>query len=125
MQVARGHRRTGGWLLWLAVLSVLLPGLSAGAAAATRDETLIQICSADGATTIVVDHAGQPVKGGFAGLPCQDCLAVTLAVIETPPVAVAPVRYAVAIPMATAERQHERPSARAPPRPPSQAPPLS
>lgn len=124
MHVAGRHRRKGGWLLWLAILAVLLPGFSVGAAAATGDRTLIQICSADGAMTIAVDQDGQPIKSGFAGLPCQDCLAITLAVVETPPVAELRVRYAVAAPMATAMRQHERPRARAPPRPPSQAPPI-
>lgn len=123
MQVARGHRRTGGWLLWLAILAVMLPGLSVGAVAAGRDQALIQICSADGATTITVDDRGQPTKAGFAGLPCQDCLAASLAAVETPPGAVALVRYAAAAPIATAERQHAPPLARGPPRPPGQAPP--
>ncbi|MET0337163.1 MAG: DUF2946 domain-containing protein [Caulobacter sp.] len=124
MQVARGHRRTGGWLLWLAILAVMLPGLSVGAVAATRDQALIQICSANGATTIAVDDRGQPAKAGFAGLPCQDCLAASLAAVETASGAVAPVHYASAIPVGTAERQHARPLARGPPRPPGQAPPL-
>ncbi|MDB5424595.1 MAG: hypothetical protein JWQ29_2011 [Phenylobacterium sp.] len=82
------------------------------------------ICTQNGATTAA--PRGDPSKPkGFAGMPCQDCLAAALAMTQTPELAVQPVAYVAArIEHAPAERPIE-PRARAPPRPPGQGPPTA
>jgi hypothetical protein len=114
----------------LAVLALLVQALIPAAAMARPDAAAgAVICTATGTVTIGSDGKLQapqqaPHKG-FGGMPCQDCLAVAMAAVVTPELAVHPVAYA-------AERvEHApvtsllEPRARAPPRPPGQGPPTA
>src|SRR5437868_4224978 len=90
MQIAgKNHSSTGRALTpaLLAVLALLIQALLPSAALAAQakapGETLV-ICTAMGAQTITLGaDQGQPKKG-FAGLPCQDCLAAAVAAIPAP-----------------------------------------
>jgi hypothetical protein len=110
----------------LAVLALLVQALIPAAAMARPDPSGgMVICTAAGALTIGSDGKPQAPHKGFGGMPCQDCLAVAMAAVATPELAVQPVAYA-------AERvEHApvtsllEPRARAPPRPPGQGPPTA
>ncbi|WP_312160965.1 DUF2946 domain-containing protein [Phenylobacterium sp.] len=99
----------------------LLP--AAAMAAESLSTVRVELCTEDGAKTVAIGADGQERKGGFAGLPCHDCLAATLAVVVTPELAVAPVAYAVVLVRHAAPARPLQPRARAPPRPPGQGPP--
>jgi hypothetical protein len=111
----------------VAVLALLVQGLvpaAAMASAPTASAAMI-ICTGNGVTTVT--EPGSPSKPkGFAGMPCQDCLAATLAATQaSPALAILPVIYATArIERPPSERLIE-PRARAPPRPPGQGPPIA
>ena len=62
---------------------------------------------------------------GFAGLPCDDCLAAVTAALPTPEPAVEPAAYSVSRIEHVAVRRWAPQLARAPPRPPGQGPPLT
>lgn len=112
------------WTAWLAALALLLPALSLGAASAAPVGEIIQICTGKGLTSMALDADGKPAKG-YMGLPCQDCLSVSMAVDIAPPLTLAqPVRYVRIEAPASAPERSLRPSPRAPPRPPGQGPPL-
>jgi hypothetical protein len=110
----------------LAVLAIMVQALipSAAMAGQAGGET-IQICTAMGLQTVKVDGQGQQKKG-FAGLPCQDCLAAAVAVVlPAPQPTVMRVAYVTAF-VTDAPRAELTPrSARAPPRPPGQGPPTA
>jgi hypothetical protein len=111
----------------LAVLAVmvqaLLPSAAMAAQAGDRGET-IMICTAMGVQTIKVGGGSQ--KKGFAGLPCQDCLAAATAVVlPAPQPVVLPVAYATAYVLDAPRAELAPRSARAPPRPPGQGPPTA
>lgn len=111
----------------LAVLAVmvqaLMPSAAMAAQAGGRGET-ITICTGMGLQTVKVDGQGQ--KKGFAGLPCQDCLAAASAVVMPPPQpAVVRVAYATAFVLDAPRAELTPRSARAPPRPPGQGPPTA
>jgi len=115
----------------VAVFALMVQALvpAAAMAAAPSDSGVMVICTQNGATTVA--FGGQPSKtspskkGGFAGMPCQDCLAAALAMTQTPELAVQPVVYVAArIEHVPAEPPIE-PRARAPPRPPGQGPPIA
>jgi len=110
----------------VAVFALMVQALVPAAAMAAQPDRsgFAVICTQNGTSTI--SFGGQPSKPkGFAGMPCQDCLAAALAVTQTPELAVQPVIYAAArIEHAPAERLIE-PRARAPPRPPGQGPPTA
>jgi hypothetical protein len=128
MRIGGGLGRDRGALAVLvAVFALLVQALvpAAAMAAATPDaSSLMVICTGTGVAT--VSDQGPPSKPkGFAGMPCQDCLAAALAVVQTPELAVQPVSYTIArIERVPAERLIE-PRARAPPRPPGQGPPTA
>jgi hypothetical protein len=110
----------------VAVFALLVQALvpAAAMAAAPDASGRMVICTGTGVAT-VSDQAPPSKPKGFAGMPCQDCLAAALAVVQTPELAVQPVTYAIArIERAPAERLIE-PRARAPPRPPGQGPPTA
>lgn len=96
-------------------------------AAAMASESLggqtIEICTDQGAQKVVVGADGKVQKKGFAGLPCQDCLSATLAVVVTPELTVAQVAYAADATAYVAEGRVITPRARGPPRPFGQGPP--
>ena len=96
--------------------------LPAAAMAAESLAFQVELCTDQGAKTVVIGADGE-VQKGFAGLPCHDCLGATIAALTSPELAVAPVSYvSVEIRHATPTAPL-RPRARAPPRPPGQGPP--
>jgi hypothetical protein len=110
----------------MAVFALMVQALvpAAAMAAAPGPSGMMVICTGTGVAT-VSDQAPPSKPKGFAGMPCQDCLAAALAVTQLPALAIQPVIYAVArIERAPAERLIE-PRARAPPRPPGQGPPTA
>lgn len=110
----------------VAVLALMVQAFIPAAAMATTPnaaDTMV-ICTGTGVAT-VSDPAAPSKPKGFAGMPCQNCLAVTLAVTQVPPLAIQPVIYAAErIERAPVERL-VKPRARAPPRPPGQGPPTA
>jgi hypothetical protein len=110
----------------VAVFALMVQALvPAAAMAATPDASgRTVICTQDGTAT--VSFGGQPSKPkGFAGMPCQDCLAAALAVTQTPELAIQPVIYVAARVEHAPARRTIEPRARAPPRPPGQGPPTA
>jgi hypothetical protein len=108
-----------------ALVALLAQALLPAAAMATESLSTVRVelCTETGAKTVVIGADGKEREGGFAGLPCHDCLAATLAVVITPELAVAPVAYAVVMVRHAAPAPTLQPRARAPPRPPGQGPP--
>ena len=109
-----------------AVFALMVQALVPAAAAAATPNSLAAaiICTGTGVAT-VSDEAPASRPKGFAGMPCQDCLAAALAFIPPPTLAIQPVTYAAArIERAPIQRLIE-PRARAPPRPPGQGPPIA
>ncbi len=110
---------------FLAAVSLLLQGaigMSPAWGAATGQT--IEICTAHGSKTITLDQAGQPTSPKQAPCPhCDLCLNAALAVDATAPLLTQPVRYAARVELSPATLISAT-SARGPPRPPSQAPPL-
>ena len=102
------------------LIQALLP--AASLAAESIGSVRVEVCTPDGATTVVLDRDGKAQKG-FAGLPCHDCLGATLAVTTTPELSVLPIAYwpeqIVLAPTAEVVLR----GARAPPRPFGQGPP--
>ncbi|WP_372782144.1 DUF2946 domain-containing protein [Phenylobacterium sp.] len=109
----------------LAVFALLVQALIPAAAMARPEPADgLTICVSTGVQTLAAHGQPAPHKG-FAGMPCQDCLAAAMAIVIAPELAVRPVAYA-------AERlEHApvlsllEPRARAPPRPPGQGPPTA
>ena len=118
------ERRTLAVLVAVFALMVQALVPVAAMAAAPDPSAGMVICTGAGVTTM--SDPGQPSKPkGFAGMPCQDCLAAALAITQLPALAIQPVIYAAArIERSPAERLIE-PRARAPPRPPGQGPPIA
>ena len=111
----------------VAVFALMVQALvPAAAMAATSDASgRMVICTQNGTAT-VDSKGGQPsAPKGFAGMPCQDCLAAALAVTQTPELAVQPVAYVAARIESTPGERLIQPRARAPPRPPGQGPPTA
>ena len=110
-----------------AVLALLVQALLPAAALAAQSVggSSFQVCSAEGAKTVVLGADGkvQVPQKGFAGLPCQDCAAVTAAVVITPPLSLERVSYAVAVAPHVEAAGPGIKLARAPPRRLGQGPP--
>lgn len=104
------------------LVQALLPATAL--AAESLGARAVEICSDDGATTVVLKSDGTEREKGFAGLPCHDCLGATLAFVTMPELAVAPVAYAVAETRYVAAPAPIDVHARGPPRPPGQGPPI-
>ncbi|MFC3078680.1 DUF2946 domain-containing protein [Phenylobacterium terrae] len=127
MPPAPGQRRKRGPLGLAALIGVLallaqalLP--AAALAATAAGSTQMELCTGQGRQVVAVDKDGAPIAP-FAGLPCLDCVgAITAAVAPPEPLAV-PVAYFETADFAAPARQRVRPAIRAPPRPPSRAPP--
>lgn len=119
-----GHDRRALCALF-AVFALMVQGLIPAAAMARTTASGGQIiCTATGTETVATPGKPAPPKG-FAGMPCQDCLAAAMAFVVTPELAVRPVAYVVArVEHVTATPRLE-PRARAPPRPPGQGPPTA
>ena len=111
----------------LAVFALLIQALTPSAAMAAQggasDETVI-VCTQMGVQVLKLGDAGAPTKGGFAGLPCQDCLAPALAAtLPAPERLVLPVAYEAHRVEHVETADVALRGARAPPRPPGQGPP--
>jgi hypothetical protein len=122
-QMGRERRTLAVLVAVFALMVQALVPAAAMAATPNASETML-ICTGTGVTTMSGQAAPSKPKG-FAGMPCQDCLAAALAVTQLPTLAIQPVIYAGArIERAPVERLIE-PRARAPPRPPGQGPPTA
>ncbi len=117
------HKIRRGFLALVAVLAMLVQAVSAPAAmAAPESGQAISVCTAHGLQTLIVnrDH-NQPAP---AHCPhCDQCMAPALAALPNVVRVTEPVRYAAYLavePLAVALSPY---AARAPPRPPSRAPP--
>nr|MEA2797082.1 hypothetical protein [Phenylobacterium sp.] len=109
-----------------AVLALLVQALIPAAAMARPDASGARvICTATGTQTIGPDGKLQAPHKGFGGMPCQDCLAVAMAAVVTPELAVQPVAYAAERVEHAPVTSRLEPRARAPPRPPGQGPPTA
>ncbi len=107
------------------MLAVLVQALIPAAAMAyeARGGQSVVICTAQGAQTVTLDDA-KPAPKGFAGLPCAQCVAASLATTITPDTQVSrPVLYAARVEIAPPLARRGLALARAPPRPPGQGPP--
>ena len=110
-----------------AVFALLIQALLPAAAMAAQrgDDGGVIVCTLDGAKTLYAAQLPTSKQKGFAGLPCQDCLAAAMAFVATPPLTIssAPSAY-------VRVEHHVRPAvrlafARAPPRPFGQGPPTA
>ncbi len=125
-------RRTPSKTTWpialLAMLALLVQALMPAAAMAhDAAGQAVVICTTDGAKTVEVagDVIGKKDPKGFGGLPCAQCVAVSLATTTPPDIAVAPVLYGARIEAAPRAALTGVALARAPPRPPGQGPPTA
>lgn len=121
----RGRSRGRSLLAVLfAVAALLIQALvpAAALAAESMGAVRVELCTPQGATTVVLDHDGKAQKG-FAGLPCHDCLGATLAVTTTPELSVVPIAYVAERIAQVATVEVVLRGARAPPRPFGQGPP--
>ncbi|MFN3512781.1 MAG: DUF2946 domain-containing protein [Phenylobacterium sp.] len=115
------YRRWGLLAALLALFAqALLPAAALAAESAGSRQTVL--CTEQGAQLVTLDARGEP-RQGFAGLPCQDCLGATLAVLAPSPPGVIVAIQAAAAPPAVFPAAPC--IARAPPRPPGQGPPSS
>jgi hypothetical protein len=108
----------------LAIIALLTQALlpAAAMAAQAHGATQIEICTSQGATTVVVGADGKAHKA-FMGLPCQDCLTVAAAAAVTPELAVEPIAYVVNRVRHNQAAELGVRLSRVPPRPPGQGPP--
>jgi hypothetical protein len=114
------HRRWGLFAALLALFAqALLPAAALAIETARAQQTVL--CTAEGPQIVTLDAQGEP-RQGFGGLPCQECLGVTLAVVVPPPTMVnlAPFEPSFSPPAAAPAAPL---IARTPPRPPGQGPP--
>ncbi|MBP8245523.1 MAG: DUF2946 domain-containing protein [Phenylobacterium sp.] len=102
------------------LIQALLP--AASLAAESLGSVRVELCTPEGAKTVVLDHDGKTQKG-FAGLPCHDCLGATLAVTMTPELSVVPIAYVATPVVQVPTVEVVLRGARAPPRPFGQGPP--
>lgn len=125
MRFGRKMRASGPRLgILAAVLALFAQAVLPGAAMAAESigSARIELCTDEGAKTVVIGADGE-VREGFAGLPCVDCLGATLAVTVAPELAVAAVAYVSSEVRHPVQAPSLQPRARAPPRPPGQGPP--
>jgi hypothetical protein len=123
--------RTGGrsraWACaLLAVFALAVQALAPAAALAAQarggDAGLV-ICTANGVETLGAEGHGHAPHKGFAGLPCQDCLSLSQAVVAAPALSVTPAIHAASRVVRPPAARPAFKLARAPPRPPGQGPP--
>jgi hypothetical protein len=120
MQIRRRMGR--GLAVALAAVFALLSQTVVFALPAQAGET-IEICTAHGSKTVMLDQSGAPAQPKQAPCPhCDSCLAAVQAAPDAAPVLVQPVRYGERVQQA-AGRPFRFFQARGPPRPPGQGPP--
>lgn len=119
------------WVAAIALVAVLFQALASGAMAHTvTDRGVAQvICTAQGAASapFAADKAlTEAGKGKTAsGLPCQDCVSAATAALTPPDPCATLVRYARKAQVWRDVADTVRRTARAPPRPHGQAPPIA
>lgn len=120
----RTRSRPWGLAALVGVLALLAQALlpAAAVAATAAGSRQVELCSSEGREVVVLDKHGAPVAP-FAGLPCMDCVGAITAAIAPPVPMVARVAYAETTHYIAPVRLRVRPAIRAPPRPPSRAPP--
>jgi len=131
MGIGRENRRrkTSGALPALVaalalVVQLLIPAASMAYEARAGHAPLIMMCTADGLVAVSSDN--QPGHGkGFAGLKCHDCVMASVAAIGADLPVSTPLRYAARIETALPGQDRPQTRSRAPPRPPSTAPPIT
>ncbi|MES2033149.1 MAG: DUF2946 family protein [Pseudomonadota bacterium] len=131
MRIGRENRRdksTGALPALLAVLALvvqlLIPAASMAYEARVGRGPLIVMCTADG--PVAVSSADQPDHGkSFGGLKCHDCVMASVAAVGADAPLSTPIRYAVRIAIAAPGQDRPQTRSRAPPRPPSTAPPVT
>lgn len=110
----------------LAVLALLtqlmIPAAALAAETAAARSQIAVICTADGAVEMAVPTSPDHHKG-FAGLQCHSCVMASVAAIAPGEPLIAPVFYAARIETAVPGQDRPQTRSRAPPRPPSTAPP--
>lgn len=123
MEGSRTNGRRTPWTAALAMLALVAQLLIPVTMAQARTADTIMLCTPQGAVSVTVGHDGQPAKAPVQ-TTCQHCALVSPAAMPEPAIEVAPVRYAVRELNPAVAVRAERPPARAPPRPPSQGPPI-
>jgi hypothetical protein len=120
------------WVAAIALVAVLFQALASGAMAHTITDRGVAevICTAQGAAPglLGVDTKAQadPGKGkAVAGLPCQDCVSAAAVALVPPDPCATLVRYARKAQVWRDVADTVRRTARPPPRPPGQAPPIA
>jgi len=108
--------------LFALCVQLLIPAASLAHEAQDRSQTVV-ICTLDGAKTVVVPGDGP--AHGFGGLKCHDCVMASVAAVQPGDATVVPVRYALETRQDRASLAQRPAQSRAPPRPPSTAPPLA
>lgn len=114
--------------LLAALFAVVFGSLAPFAAqAAARPGQVLVLCSAEGPQTVALDAHGNPIDGkpqAGGGPKCAACLLVAPADLPQPPMVVKAAALTTRpASVFVAETAHALPPARAPPRPPSTAPP--
>jgi hypothetical protein len=104
------------------LIQALLP--SAAMAAQSAGGQLI-ICTIAGAKSVKADAGPQAPPKGFAGMPCQDCLAASVAAVAPPLLTFEPAPTAIGAVENHAGPAAQPPPARAPPRRLGQGPPAA
>ena len=113
----------GGVLAFVAALTLLVQTMSGTMVmAAPAAGQSISVCTAHGLQTITVAPA-QDQQAPAHCPHCYQCITPAIAMVGGTVLAIAPVRYAIAIEAVRLAPALSPYAARAPPRPPSQAPP--
>ena len=121
-QRSAGFDGARAWSALLAAIVILLQGLIPAAAIAHDASPAVQICTLEGVKLIAAPDRDVHKDHGFAGLACEQCVMASFAaVVDEAPAP--PVRHALAAPTVRAVGRAFPNFARAPPRPPSTAPP--
>lgn len=121
------ERRAGLLPAVLAALALLtqlmIPGVSLAVEARTMGPVIV-MCTADGAVATVSPDSAEHGKG-FGGLQCHDCVMTSVAAIVSGVTVSVPIRYAARLEIALPGQDRPQTRSRAPPRPPSTAPPAA
>ena len=117
----RGLTATALALLAL-IGQLLIPAASLAHEANAPAQTVV-LCTLDGAKTVSIP-AGQDQHHGFGGLKCHDCVMTSVAALTASDGIVILVLYVVESQLEPEGFARPQARSRAPPRPPSTAPPL-
>jgi len=128
MRISRQFRRDqrrGALPAVVAVLALLVQLLIPAASLAHEARTggaMIMMCTAEGPVSVAAPDPGDH-DAGFGGLKCHDCVMASVAAVGIDLPLTVPVRYAALAERIPQDEGREPVQSRAPPRPPSTAPP--